>query len=296
MLTLEAIGAQATSGVTNAMLMFLMAAGLSLIFGVVRILNFAHGSFYMVGSYLTFEVLRRIGPGSDVAFFAAAIIAAALVAALGAVIERTMLSRLYGRESLSQLLFTYAIVLAASDLVKYFWGNQQLSVRRPPSLSGAFNIGGVVVPTYSLFIIILGVVIAVGVWLLLRLTPVGRLIRAAALDREMVQLLGVNIRRLYTLVFAAGAFLAGLAGALVAPLTAIVPGMDSEITIALFIIVVVGGLGSFWGTFVASIIYGLLLSFGIMIVPRFSLFAVAALMAVVLTVKPTGLFGREVTR
>ncbi|MDZ4840958.1 MAG: branched-chain amino acid ABC transporter permease [Hyphomicrobium aestuarii] len=290
------VAAQTLSGLTNAMFLFLMASGLSLIFGVMRILNFAHGSFYMIGAYLAYELTQRAGGSGNLSFLFAALGSGLIVAALAVVIERVALRHLYGREPLAQLLFTYALVLAATDLVKLIWGTQQLSVSRPPALAGSIEIGPLFLPVYNLFIILLGLSVAIGIWAALKLTSFGRLIRAAALDREMLQLLGARVPYLFTGVFAFGAFLAGISGALVAPVTAIVPGMDAEVTMALFIIVVVGGLGSFWGTFVGSILYGIVLSFGILVMPRFSLFAVAALMAIVLIVKPTGLFGREVTR
>lgn len=290
------IASQTVSGLSNAMFLFLMASGLSLIFGVLRILNFAHGSFYMLGAYLAYEIVGRLGGSSNVNFIVAVLLAALVVALVGAIIERVFLRLLYGGAELNQLLFTYALVLAASDVVKWIWGTQQLSVRRPPMLSGSFDVGGVIVPYYSLFIALLGLGIAIAVWQALNHTRLGRLTRAAALDREMLQLLGVDVSRIFALVFAFGAFLAGLAGALVAPVTAVVPGMDAEVTIALFIIVVIGGLGSFWGTFFGAIIYGLVLAFGILVMPRFSLFAVALMMAAVLMIRPSGLFGREVAR
>jgi branched-subunit amino acid ABC-type transport system permease component len=187
-------------------------------------------------------------------------------------------------------------VLIVSDVVKYIWGTQQLGVRRPEILSHTFQFGELALPSYNLMIIVISLVIAVGIWLLLQGTRLGKTVRAAAFDREMLSMLGVDVRMLYLLVFSAGCFLAGLAGALVAPMSAIVPGMDADIIISLFIIVVIGGLGSFWGTFLGSIIYGMVFSFGILFIPQFSLFAVALIMAVILIVKPEGLLGRENTR
>jgi branched-subunit amino acid ABC-type transport system permease component len=284
------IFAQALSGLTNASFLFLMASGLSLIFGVLRILNFAHGSLYMVGAYATYQFVVWFGPG-ELTFWGAVILAATIVAVLGGAIERFLFRRLYARDELYQLLFTYALVLFFTDLVKVVWGVQQHSVSRPPSLSGASFVLGAKLPDYNLFIILLGPAIALAFWLVLQRTRMGRLIRAAALDREMLESLGVNVSRLYLGTFAVGSFLAGLAGALITPVAAIVPGMDAEIIIALFIIVVIGGLGSFWGTFLGSVIYGLVFSFGILLMPRFSLFAVGALMVAVLILRPTGLLG-----
>jgi branched-chain amino acid transport system permease protein len=287
--------AQALSGLTNASFLFLTASGLSLIFGVLRILNFAHGSLYMVGAYATYQFVVWFGPG-ELAFWGAIILAATIVAVLGGLIERLLLRHLYSREELYQLLFTYALVLFFTDIVKVIWGVQQHSVSRPPSLSGGEVMLGATLPNYNLFIIVLGPAIALLMWLILQRTHAGRLIRAAALDREMLGALGININLLYLGTFVVGSFLAGLAGALITPVAAIVPGMDAEIIIALFIIVVIGGLGSFWGTFLGAIIYGLVFSFGILLMPRFSLFAVGALMVAVLILRPTGLLGGKALR
>jgi branched-subunit amino acid ABC-type transport system permease component len=287
---ISVLSAQTLSGLTNASFLFVMASGLSLIFGVLRILNFAHGSLYMVGAYATYQFVVWFGPG-ELTFWGGVVLAAAIVAVLGGLIERFLLRPLYPREELYQLLFTYALVLFFTDLVKVVWGVEQHSVSRPPSLSGSRLAFGATLPDYNLFVILLGPAIALALWLMLRRTRAGRLIRAAALDREMLGALGVNVNLLYLGTFVLGSFLAGLAGALITPVAAIVPGMDAEIIIALFIIVVIGGLGSFWGTFLGAVIYGLVFSFGILLMPRFSLFAVGALMVAVLIVRPTGLLG-----
>ncbi|HXH81901.1 MAG TPA: branched-chain amino acid ABC transporter permease [Candidatus Tectomicrobia bacterium] len=283
--------AQSLSGLTAAMFLFLIASGLSLIFGVLRVLNFAHGSFYMLGAYLAYQVVQWLGTGPGM-FWWAALGAAVGVAILGGLVERVLLRHLYGREELYQLLFTYALVLIISDAAKVLWGTGQLSVSRPPGLTGGVRVLGTIVPYYNLFILLLGPAIALVFWLVLTRTRAGRLIRAAALDREMLGALGVNVSRLYTGVFVLGSFLAGLGGALVTPVKTIVPGMDVEIIVEAFIVVVIGGLGSFWGTFLGALIYGQVLSFGILIFPRFSIFSVFALMAVVLILRPWGLLGR----
>ncbi len=283
--------AQALSGLTAAMFLFLIASGLSLIFGVLRVLNFAHGSFYMVGAYLAWQIVQWLGPTPS-SFWWAALGAACAIAVLGGLVERLLLRHLYDKEELYQLLFTYALVLILSDAAKVAWGTQQLSVSRPPGLRGGVHVFGTLIPYYNLFILLLGPAIALGFWLVLSRTRTGRFIRAAALDREMLGALGVNVSGLYTGVFVLGSFLAGLGGALVTPVKAIVPGMDVEIIVEAFIVVVIGGLGSFWGTFLGAVIYGEVLSFGILIFPRFSIFSVFALMAVVLILRPWGLLGR----
>jgi branched-subunit amino acid ABC-type transport system permease component len=282
---------QFMGGLTAAMFLFLIASGLSLVFGVMRVLNFAHGSFYMLGAYIAWQVVEWLQPTPE-RFWPAALAAAFGIAVLGAIIERLLFRYLYDREELYQLLFTYALVLILGDAAKFVWGTQQLSVSRPPVLNGAVEIFGTLVPIYNIFIMAIGPLIAVSVWLMLTRTTPGRMLRAAALDREMLGALGANVGWLYTGMFALASFLAGLSGALVTPIQSIVPGMDVEIIVQAFIVVVIGGLGSFWGTFLGSVVYGQVLSFGILIFPGFSLFSVFALMAVILILRPWGLLGR----
>jgi branched-chain amino acid transport system permease protein len=290
---LSFVFSQFMGGLTAAMFLFLIASGLSLIFGVLRVLNFAHGSFYMLGAYIAWQVVHWLQPSGAV-FWLAALGSAVGIAVLGGVIERLLFRFLYGREELYQLLFTYALVLILGDAAKIIWGTDQLSVSRPAILNGGFDVIGTTVPYYNLFIILIGPAIALGVWLMLTRTSLGRMVRAAALDREMLDALGANVGWLYTGMFMLSAALAGLAGALVTPIQSIVPGMDVEIIVQAFIVVVIGGLGSFWGTFWGSMLYGQVLSFGILIFPGFSLFSVFALMTVILIVRPWGLFGRPI--
>jgi len=283
--------AQSLSGLTAAMFLFLIASGLSLIFGVLRVLNFAHGTFYMLGAYSAYQIVQWLGTG-PITFWIAALGAATGVALLGGIVERFLFQRLYGKEELYQLLFTYALVLILSDVAKIIWGTQQKSVSRPAGLTGAVSVFGATVPDYNLFIILLGPAIALGFWYVLQRTRVGRFIRAAALDRETLGALGVNVKALYTGVFMLASFLGGLGGALISPMRAIVPGMDTEVIVEAFVVVVIGGLGSFWGTFLGALIYGQVLSFGILFFPRFSIFSIFALMAAVLIIRPWGLLGR----
>jgi branched-subunit amino acid ABC-type transport system permease component len=288
---LSFIFAQSLSGLTAAMFLFLIASGLSLIFGVLRVLNFAHGTFYMLGAYTAWQVVQWLGPGGG-SFWLAVLGAACAVAILGGLVEHFLLRHLYAKDELYQLLFTYALVLVLSDAAKLIWGTQQKGVARPPGLEGATTLFGATIPYYNLFIIGLGFAIAAAFWYVLQRTRAGRLIRAAALDRETLGALGVNVSALYTGVFMLGSFLGGLGGALVTPVRTIVPGMDTEIIVEAFVVVVIGGLGSFWGTFLGSLIYGQVLSFGILFFPRFSIFSVFALMAAVLILRPWGLLGR----
>lgn len=283
---------QVLSGLTTAMFLFMVASGLSLIFGVMRVLNFAHGSLYMVGAYIAWQIMTIL-TGVAGSFLLAVIAATLCVAVLGGVLERAFFARLYGRPELYQLLLTYALVLVMGDLVRIIWGSQQLSVRVPEALSGAVRLGDLYVPAYSLMVVLVGIALAVGVWLALTSTPAGRMVRAAAIDREMLSALGADVRMIYTGMFMLGAALAGLAGALISPIQSLVPGMDTEVIVQAFIVVVIGGIGSFWGTFLGSLLYGQVLAFGILIFPGFSLFSVYALMAVILIVRPSGLLGRK---
>jgi branched-subunit amino acid ABC-type transport system permease component len=283
--------AQSLSGLTAAMFLFLIASGLSLIFGVLRVLNFAHGSFYMLGAYAAYQFVQWLGPG-PATFWVAALGAALSIALLGGLVERFLFHRLYAKEELYQLLFTYALVLILSDAAKILWGTQQKSLSRPPGFAGSVTVFGVTVPSYNLFILLLGPAIALAFWFVLQRTRAGRFIRAAALDRETLGALGVNVDALYTGVFVLASFLGGLGGALITPMRAVVPGMDTDVIVDAFVVVVIGGLGSFWGTFLGALIYGQVLSFGILFFPRFSIFAIFALMAAVLILRPWGLLGR----
>jgi branched-chain amino acid transport system permease protein len=287
---------QFMSGLSTAMLLFLIASGLSLVFGVMRVINFAHGSFYMVGAYIAWQFVQWIQP-SGAGFWVAVLGAAFGVGVLGFFVERFFFRWLYGREELYQLLFTYALVLILGDAAKFIWGTGQLSVSAPTALAGSIQLFGTTQPTYNLFIIALGPVIAFGGWLVLNRTAVGRMVRAAQMDREMLDALGANVGAVYTGMFVFSSFLAGLAGGLVTPIQSIVPGMDVLIIVQAFIIVVIGGMGSLWGTFWGAVIYGQVFAFGIPLaqlthVEGFSLYAVYALMAVILIVRPWGLFGR----
>jgi len=286
---------QSLNGLTYAMFLFLIASGLSLIFGILGILNFAHGSLYMLGAYFTHQFVSLFvdAPGQ---FWWAAILASLTVAVIGVVIERFFLRHLYTREQLYQLLFTYALVLILSDFAKIIWGTGQFSVSRPAILKGAVPILGQYFPKYNIVIILLGPCIAFTFWFIILRTRWGRKIRAAALDREMLDSLGVNVSRLFTVVFFIGAWMAGLGGALVSPVSAIVPGMDVEIIINAFIVVVIGGLGSFWGTFLGSLIVGQVYALGILAFPRLSLAFIYVLMALVLILRPWGLLGRRLQR
>jgi branched-chain amino acid transport system permease protein len=286
---------QCLNGLTQAMFLFLIASGLTLIFGVLGVLNFAHGSLYMLGAYLSYTV-TSLFVGSPSAFWLSLLLAPLGVALAGSLVEAVFLRPVYRREELDQLLVTYALVLIISDAVKFVWGPDNRSVSRPAVLAGSVEIAGRDFPTYNLLVLGLAPLVAVALWLLLSRTQFGRLIRAAANDREMVGVVGVDVRRLFTGVFALGAWLGGLGGGLAAPVGAIYPGMDVEVIAESFIVVVVGGMGSLTGTLLGALLIGQLNAFGILFFPRFALLFVYVLMVVVLVTRPWGLLGRPLAR
>jgi branched-chain amino acid transport system permease protein len=282
--------AQFLTGLANAASLFLVAAGLSIIFGVTRIVNFAHGAFYMAGAYLAYTLTERWSGG--VGFWAGLILGSIAVAVLGALVEMVVLRRLYQAPELFQLLATFGLTLMVEDLVVLVWGPDDLVGRRAPGLRGAVEILDQPVPSYDLLLIILGPLVLGLLWLLFHRTRFGVLVRAATQDREMVASLGVNQQWLFTGVFALGAGLAAFGGALQLPRDAVNHGMDLSIIVEAFVIVVIGGLGSLPGAFVAAVLVSELNAFGILILPCISLVLVFLVMAVVLVIRPWGLFGK----
>ena len=281
---------QTLAGVSNGMLLFLISAGVSLIFGVQRILNFAHGVLFMVGAFVAVSLSQLLGEsiGMFVLVLAGAVIALAL---LGAAIEWGLLRRIYDAPHEFQLLMTFALVFILGDLVKLLWGNAERSMTSPALLTGGSKALGVMFPTYRLFLIAIGVAVAIGLWLLLHKTRWGSFIRAATDDRAMLGALGVNTRWLYTSVFALGTALSGLGGALAAPVVSVGPGLHVQVIIDAFVVVVIGGMGSVMGALVASLLVGLINAFGILVFPGWSMVLTFLCMAVVLIVRPWGLFG-----
>jgi branched-subunit amino acid ABC-type transport system permease component len=278
---------QGLVGLTEAMYLWLVAAGLSLIFGVLRVLNFAHGALYMIGAYLTYAVFRLSG-GS---FWLGLLLGPVLVALVGWAMEVFFLRRVYRADVAFQLLLTFAFVLVFDDLVKLVFGPVYQSPPTPRSLSGAVSVFGSPLPTYHLFILAAGCAVALGLWLFLEKTRWGLLVRATAADREMARGLGVRSSRLFTGVFMLGAWLAGLGGALSVPVRTISPGMGELIIIEAFVVVVLGGLGSLRGAFLGALAIGLLHSYGTVYLPVFELALAYLVMAAVLVVRPWGLFG-----
>ncbi|MBI4591812.1 MAG: branched-chain amino acid ABC transporter permease [Candidatus Rokubacteria bacterium] len=281
---------QFLSGLTRAGVLFMLASGLTLIFGVARVINFAHGSLYMVAVYLSYSFLRLFGPGG-MGFWLSLVAVALSLALIGGAIEAGLIRRIYGREHLQQLLLTFALIYIIGDAVKFVWGITPKSVSRPPFLEASIPVPGGSFPVYNLFVIGLAALVGVGLWLMLARTKLGWLIRAVAADIEITEALGVNVPRLLTLVFMVGTLLVGVGGAAAAPLTVGALGMDVEIVILCFIVVIIGGAGSLLGAAVAALLVGLLEAFGILALPQFAVVFIYALMAVVMIVRPWGLFG-----
>jgi branched-chain amino acid transport system permease protein len=278
---------QLTSAVVIATSFFLVASGLSFIYGLLRIANFAHGSFYMIGAYLTFSVMSWFNN-----FWIALVIASLGLGLVGIVVERFLLRRIYGAEHTYQFLLTFGLLLVFDDVVRFIWGFNPKSIQTPEIFQSPpiFFLGSPI-PIYYIFIIITGILVAVGLWFVLFHTKLGKVVNAAASDSEMVECLGINVRLAYTIIFALGALLAGFGGALAAPIRSAAPGMGFAVTIDCFIVMVIGGIGSLGGALTASLLVGLLRSFGIILVPDFELFFVFFLVIAVLMFRPWGLFG-----
>jgi branched-chain amino acid transport system permease protein len=284
---------QFLNGLASASSLFLVAAGLSIIFGVTRIVNFAHGSFYMLGAYLAVSLAGWLGGAASAwSFWLALLLAACLVGLLGALVEILLLRRIYRAPELFQLLATFGLVLIVGQLVIIVWGPQDLIGPRAPGLDGWVSILGQRFPQYELVLILLGPLVLGTLYGLFRHTRWGILVRAATQDREMVGALGVNQAWLFTSVFALGAGLAALGGALQLPRDAVTHDMDLRIIADAFVVVVVGGMGSVLGAFLAALLIGELTAFGIWVFPQITLVLTFLIMAVVLVVRPWGLLGQ----
>ena len=287
---MDFIVVQFLTGLAGASSLFLVASGLSIIFGVTRIVNFAHGAFYMMGAYVAYTLTERWS--GALGFWGGLLAAALAVAVIGAIVEIVLLRRIYRAPELFQLLATFGVTLIVQDLSVLIWGPEDLVGRRAPGFRQSVEIMGQSVPSYDLLLIALGPIVLGGLWLLFHKTRFGVLVRAATQDRDMVAALGVNQRWLFTGLFALGVFLAALGGALQLPRDAVSHTMDLRIIVEVFVVVVIGGLGSVGGAYLAALLVSELNAFGILIMPTISLVLVFLVMAVVLVVRPYGLFGK----
>ena len=288
---------QMLNGLTSASVLFITAAGLTIVFGVTRVVNFAHGSFYMLGAYLAARlapVLSRLA-GETMGFWGGVILSALVVGFVGIAFEVLVLRRVYKAPELYQMLATFAVVLVVADLVVLLFGRDDIFGMRAPGLRGAVALFGRRFPTYDLFLIAAGPILLLMLQGLLRLTRFGVLIRAATHDREMAGALGINQAVLFTATLFLGAFLAGLGGALQTPRLPANPQMDITVVVECFVVTVIGGMGSIPGAFVAALLIGQLQAFGILVLPKVTIVLVFLLMAVVLVVRPWGLFGKPDT-
>lgn len=282
--------AQFLSGLSTAMLLFLISSGLTLIFGVVNVLNFAHGSFYLLGTYFAYQLMQLFNN-----FWVGLLVGAVGAGIVGMVIEFLFLRRIYGRaqEGAFQLLMTFAFILILDDVVKFIWGTEYKTIPKPASLAGSLNIGTVTVPIYNIFIIIVGLLVVLFAWYFLTRTDTGKMVRASSLDRIMLGLLGTNVPMIMTVVFGVATAMGGLAGVLAAPLRTVTPGAGVEFIIDSMIVVVIGGFGNFWGALLGALIIGEVLAFGILWMPELATVLTFVVMIIVLIVKPEGLLAKK---
>jgi branched-subunit amino acid ABC-type transport system permease component len=279
--------AQALNGLQYGMLLFLLSVGLTLIFGMLRVINLAHGSFFTLGAYAGLGLFA--GTGS---FWLALAGAALAVALVGGLVERSLLRPLYARGPHAQVLLTFGLIYVVDDIVKWLWGAHVRSLPPPPELAGALAVGPIRFPAYRAFVILFGLLVAVAVWLVIERTRLGAVVRAGVHDAEMTAGMGIDVHRVFTGVFALGAGLAAVAGVVAAPIQAAYPGMGVEILVKTLIVVVLGGLGSLRGSLAGSLLLGEAETFGKAWLPDTSLFVIYGVMALVLLLRPQGLFGR----
>ena len=287
-LDIGSLGSQLLVGLSRAMILFIVCAGLSFVLGVLRVPNVAHGSLYMIGAFAAYSIFRFFGQ-SSAGFWLALILAPFVVALVSLIAERTLFCHLYQREHLMLLLFTFALMLIFGDLVKIIWGAEYRSISAPALLRGSVSMFGSSLPRYNLFLLIIGPLVAIGLWLFTSKTKIGKISRAAAVDREMVGVIGINVSWVFAVAFVIGCFLAGLGGALVAPTVSVSLGMDHDIIIEAFLIVTIGGLGNIWGALVGSLIFGVTHAFGVLLWPQFAIVFPYAAVVIVLLLRPRGL-------
>lgn len=279
--------AQALNGLAYGVLLFLLSVGLTLIFGMLDVINLAHGSFYMLGAYAGLTLIAATG-----SFWLAFALAPLVVGLIGVLVERALLRPLYRRPPLDQVLLTFGLIYLFEDLVKWFWGGRIRSIAPPALFAGSVRLGHVTVPSYRLFVIGFGLVMAVLLWALIERTHLGALIRAGVFDAEMAAGLGIDVGRVFTGVFALGAALGGLSGVVAGPIQSAYPSMGVSILIPALIVVVVGGLGSLKGSLVGSLLIGQAETFGKAWLPGVSMLMIYLVMALTVLLRPRGLFGQ----
>jgi branched-chain amino acid transport system permease protein len=279
---------QAMHGLVYGMLLFLVASGLTLVFGMMGVLNFAHAAFYMLGAYLAYTVTVYSGN-----FWLSLIVAPLIVGVLGVLIERFLLRKAHKGGHVAELLLTFGVFYVLCELIRLIWGSNPLPVPVPPILTGDIPFMGMTYPIYRLFILLFSAIILMGMALLLMRSRIGILVRAAVSDGDMVDALGTNVSVVFMGVFGGGAALAALAGVIAAPFLSVFPGMGLDALLDCFVVIVIGGFGSLFGAFIAALMIGELQSFGILWFPRLAMVFQFLLMAIVLIVRPTGLLGEK---
>lgn len=279
---------QILNGVQYGFTLFLVASGLTLIFGIMGIINLAHGAFYMIGAYLTFWLV-----GITDSLLAAIALGLPIMLVFGYAIERLAISVLYKRDHLHQVLLTYGLILILNEMQKILWGSDFYSVPVPDMLSASIPMGNQEYPVYRLFVSLVCMIVAAGMYVVISKTKLGMMIRAGATNREMTQALGIDIGKVFAIVFSLGAALAGFSGMIDAPLSSVYPGMGNFILIISFVVIVIGGIGSIKGAFVGAMLVGLADTFGKVLLPELSSMVIYFLMALVLMWRPQGLFGRQ---
>jgi branched-chain amino acid transport system permease protein len=282
---------QCLNSLQYGLLLFLVASGLTLIFGIMGVINLAHGSFYMIGAYMAYALAAPIAATFGGGFFSTLAVGTVLAVVFGYVLEWAFFSFLYEREHLQQVLMTYGLILVFEELRSIIVGDDVYGVAVPPVLAGSFALGEVMTyPIYRLFISAVCLALALGMYLVFTRTRLGMMIRAGSTNREMVQSLGVDIKFLYRMVFAAGVALAVLAGMVAAPVSSVYPGMGNQVLIICFVVVVIGGIGSIRGALLAALLIGVVDTFGKVVFPQAAGVLVYVLMALILLWKPDGLF------
>ena len=277
---------QILNGLSFSMFLFLVAAGFTLIFGLMKIINIAHGSFYLLSAYIGLTILRATGN-----FLLATIIASVAAVVVGMAMQSLFLRRLHMKE-LQQVLLTFGFVLIIADVCLWIWGGNSFALPKPASLKGSVWVGNMVFPVYRLFVIAVGITIGVGLWIFQEKTKFGAIIRAGVDDEEMLRGAGINVQMVFSGVFGLGALLAGIGGMIGGPFVGVFPGVDLSILLLALVVVIIGGIGSLKGAFVGSLFVGLIDNFGKALFPEISLFTLFAPMAIILAIKPTGIFGR----
>jgi len=280
--------AQGLHGLAYGMVLFLIAAGLNVIFGMMGILNLAHASFFMLSAYIGFQVVSITGN-----FWLALLLAPPATAICGVLMERFLLTKVHAFGHMGELILTLGVAQIILAAVKGVWGTESLPLKMPPILEGRLTLAGLDYPIYRLFIIALALAILAIMSLLLYKTRLGKIVRAAVSDAGMVNALGINIPLVFMLVFGIGIWMAGVAGVAIAPILTVFPGLADQVGMDAFIVVVTGGFGSLLGAFVVSIIFGLLSSYGVQFFSQFASVLIVGFMAVVLAIRPNGLFGAK---